>query len=352
MGARIFISYRTSDGVDKATALARELNAAFGPEQVFLDKEDLGAGALWRDAIQAAIGGKPVLLMLVTPQTFGPRIADANDPVRREIEAALAAGAQVIPLLADGVERLPDAAALPPSLQSLPERTWRRLRAYDWANDVQRLIGDLQALGIAPVAGAASQGASSHRRLLVLAGVAGLAAAGGAALWWRSNRRESLTAAAPSPSAAPAAPAPEPPPGTALGGVWVLAVAPAERPDGMPLTSVTLRVSQVAETVSFFSDPLVLANDDAWSGFAAHWKRLAGFALERLVLRGEGRVQFDANRPPVLKAALRFDAPGVGGDPIESGQMSVEVEDAITLRGVLRLKRDTQPRNALLMRSG
>ena len=50
MTPRIFISYRTSDGADKATALARELNAVFGQAQVFLDKEDLTAGQPWRDA--------------------------------------------------------------------------------------------------------------------------------------------------------------------------------------------------------------------------------------------------------------------------------------------------------------
>ena len=45
MAARIFISYRSSDGKDKATALARELGAVFGDAQVFLDKDDLRGGS-------------------------------------------------------------------------------------------------------------------------------------------------------------------------------------------------------------------------------------------------------------------------------------------------------------------
>jgi len=96
--ARIFISYRTSDGADKATTLARDLGEVFGDAQVFLDKEDLPAGRPWRAAIDAALGQQPVLLVLVTPDTFGGRnaagalrIDDADDPVRREVDAALKA---------------------------------------------------------------------------------------------------------------------------------------------------------------------------------------------------------------------------------------------------------------------
>jgi hypothetical protein len=298
--------------------------------------------------VGAAIDGKPVLLMLVTPQTFGTRIADANDPVRREIEAALAAGAHVIPVLADGVERLPDDTQLPPSLHGLGERTWRRLRAYDWQHDVQRLVVDLQALGIEPVAEFGLPGRGSRRRVMLWSGAAGVGVLGSiAAVSWLGARHDPVPEAAAAP-----APAPDPSPGTALAGVWVLSVAPGEQPEAMPLTSVTLHVSQVAETVTFFSDPLVLAHDAAWSGFAAHWQRLAGFTLERLVLRGEGRVRFDTGGPPVIRAALRFEAPGVGGDPIETGQIAVEAEDRITLRGVIRLKREARQRNALVMRSG
>ena len=94
--ARIFISYRTSDGADKATALARELGEVFGEAQVFLDKDDLPAGKLWREAIGDALDDKPVLLLLVTPDTFGGRhaagglrIHDESDPVRREVGQAL-----------------------------------------------------------------------------------------------------------------------------------------------------------------------------------------------------------------------------------------------------------------------
>jgi TIR domain len=143
MTPRIFISYRTSDGADKATALARDLNEVFGADQVFLDKEDLAAGAPWREAIGATMNGKPVLLLVVTPQLLGERLHAADDPVRREVRAALEVGAHLIPLLADGVDALPAAHEWPAEMHGLSERTWRRLRAYDWRADVERLVADL-----------------------------------------------------------------------------------------------------------------------------------------------------------------------------------------------------------------
>src|SRR5262245_2745493 len=100
MTARIFISYRTADGADKATALARDLGETFGGDAVFLDKDDLRGGSAWRNEIHRALDAKPILLLLVTPQLIAavddqgqPRIAAADDPVRRELQAALEAGA-------------------------------------------------------------------------------------------------------------------------------------------------------------------------------------------------------------------------------------------------------------------
>ena len=43
--ARIFVSYRTADGVDKATALARDLNAVFGRESTPEERAYLAADA-------------------------------------------------------------------------------------------------------------------------------------------------------------------------------------------------------------------------------------------------------------------------------------------------------------------
>jgi len=365
MTARIFISYRTSDGVDKATALARDLNAAFGAEQVFLDKEDLGAGQLWREAVGATMDGKPVLLMLVTPQTFGARIADANDPVRREIEAALTAGAHVIPLLADGVDKLPDTQLLPPALHTLADRTWRRLRAYDWRDDVARLIADLQALGIEPATGEARPRIAPRRRVLEVGAAFGVGAVAGAVLtWWATAARwtasspgaavdatsgaASGTAAnAASAAASPATDAAQP-----FAGTWVLVAAAPPRSDGMRLDGVTVHISQLADTVKFYSAPINVQHDPAWAEYAQRWKQRAGFTLDKLILRGEGQARLEHGQSPAFGAAVRFDMPGVGGDPIETGRLSVEADEArITLSGLLWLNGEQGQRNVQLMRS-
>jgi hypothetical protein len=154
---KLFISYRTADGKDKATALARDLGAVFGDAQVFLDKDDLRGGIRWSDEIARTIETRPVLLLLLTPQLLAAtddrgrlRIADPDDPIRREVTAALAAGAQLVPLLCDGLETPPPAAELPAPFNRIGDFSWLPLRAYDWQHDVQRLVSDLRALGVVP----------------------------------------------------------------------------------------------------------------------------------------------------------------------------------------------------------
>jgi len=208
MGARIFISYRTADGLDKATALARDLGRVFGSDTVFLDKDDLPGGSAWRAEIDRTLQARPVLLLLLTPQLVeakGPdgrlRIADPADPVRRELEAALEAGAHVVPVLCDGLQALPDSTVLPAPFHHIGELTWRKLRAYDWTHDVERLVTDLRALGIegppppgaaaaeaAPVAAQTGPraSASGRRRLALAAGA--VAAAAALAWWWWAGR--------------------------------------------------------------------------------------------------------------------------------------------------------------------
>jgi hypothetical protein len=358
--ARIFISYRTSDGVDKATALARELDAVFGAAQVFLDKEDLPAGLPWREAVGATLDDRPVLLLLVTPQTFAPdRIADPNDPVRREICAALECGAHVIPLLADGVEQLPPAAALPAPLDTLAERTWRRLRAYDWREDVERLVADLQQLGIVPSLREPGAAVTPRRRVLEVGAAFGTGALAGAALtWWAGAARVApasggvATSAEPAPTAAAAASSGAGGAAQPFAGTWVLTAAPPARSDGMRLDSVTVHISQFGETVKLHSAPIDVRHDPAWTDYAARWKSRAGFALETLILRGEGQARLEHGHSPAFGAALRLDMPGVGGDPIESGRLSVEADEArITLTGLLWLNGEQAQRNVRLMRS-
>ena len=333
--ARIFISYRTSDGADKATTLARDLGEVFGDAQVFLDKEDLPAGRLWREAIGDALDDKPLLLVLVTPDTFGGRTAagelridQPTDPVRREVGGALAAGAQVIPLLADGVERLPD--GLPPPLDQLGERTWRRLRAYDWRSDFERLVADLDAFGIPrlqPVSGR-----SDTLRRATIAAVLGLLALAGATAYWRFG-----------------------PPAERLArdasGEWTARVAAPVTETGSRLDRVLLELTQQGDVVRLVSLPIDITQDPAWRAFAENWQQRFDNKLERVVWRGTGRALRETGQPLRLDIALSVETEA-GGSVIESGNLSAEAEaHGRTMRAKLWFNGE-QAERAVEMRRG
>ncbi len=308
--ARIFISYRSSDGADKATSLARDLGQVFGDVQVFIDKEDLPAGIPWRDAIGTEIGTRPVLLVLVTPDCFGGRdeagrlrIAQPDDPVRREVGSALEHGALVIPLLADGVEKLPE--GLPPPLDTLGERTWRRLRAYDWRNDLERIVADLEVQGIARLTPAQDRRRSERlRRAAVAAGVL-LAVAAAGAWWWLVPHAARLASDA--------------------SGEWTARVAPPASEAGSRLDRVLLHLAQQGEAVTLISRPIDITQDPAWRGFAQGWLQRFDHKLERVVWRGKGTARLETGQPLRLDIALSVETEA-GSPAIESGNLAAEAD--------------------------
>lgn len=152
---RIFISYRTSDAKKDAHRLAVDLERIFGDEQVFFDKHDLRGGAAWRESIGQALGQRPVVLVLMTPDLVGAahpeggrRIDREDDPIRSELVAAQAHGALVMPLLTEGMT-MPGRTVLPPDLHFLAEAHALKLRTDDWAHDLGKLVADLKRQGIA-----------------------------------------------------------------------------------------------------------------------------------------------------------------------------------------------------------
>jgi hypothetical protein len=331
MGARIFISYRTSDGRDKATALARELGTRFGDDVVFLDKEDLRGGAAWRDEIEQTLGAAPVLLLLWTPGLLGeldaagrPRAADPNDPVRRELEAALAASVHVIPLLCDGVETAPAGGALPAPFDRLVDYTWRRLRAYDWRSDVERLVADLQALDLQPLA--AADAARRHRRIRVAFAAVGVVALGLAGTFgWRHW------------NAAPTALVP-----AGLAGTWIATVDP-EPP--FPVT-LARREDQVVLT----SEPIPLEGRASWADYRAFWLRLTGTELRAIRYRGSGTLQADPGQALVVDIAWKVYN-GEGDTQIDSGNLhAAAAADGQSLAGQLWSNGAQSERPVLLRR--
>lgn len=320
MTARIFISYRTSDGADKATALARELGQRFGDRQVFLDKDDLAGGSRWRDVIRETLDGRPVLLVLVTPQYLEARDAEGrlrierpDDPVRAELATAVEAGAAVIPVLCDGVAAVPRLDGLPPPFGQLGELTWRRLRVYDWRNDVARLVEDLERLGI--VGASMPAAPAPPRRGLVLAagGALLLAAAGAGGWWWWQDRRAND-----------------------LSGPWTLLLAPRGATTVQSALRLPLRLEQDGARLRLSSAPVNVERDADWAAYRATWKELRGEELKRVVYRGEGEAEFDAGAPGSVRIDFAVETPF--GDSIDGGELrGIVGERGLRVRGKLWL---------------
>lgn len=297
MSARIFISYRAADGADKATALARDLGRVFGDAQVFIDKDDLTGGVHWAEEVGRALQARPVLLLLVTPgllavnRATGRRLLDdPAAPVRREIGVALAAGAVVVPVLCDGVDALPD--GLPPPLDTLGERTWRRLRAYDWAADLRRLQQDLQALGIAP------RGPVGARRA-VLAGAAALAA-GALGLWWWQR-----------------------PPADPLSGRWQGTIG---------ADAVLLHLQRDGEALTLESEPIDIRARADWAEYRVFWRERTGRDLDAVRWRGAGTARAAAGTPLAIDVALRVQTVP-GDEDIDGGNLSATLAADGRLQG-------------------
>lgn len=337
MGPRLFISYRSADGMDKATALARDLGRAFGDDAVFLDKDDLAGGSAWRQEIGRTLRQRPVLLLLLTPGVLEARaadgtlrIADPADPVRREVEAALAAKAHLIPVLCDGLQAPPDAAALPPPFHRLGELTWRKLRAYDWKADVERLVADLRGLGLtadaapAPAASVAAAAAPT-RRLAVAATAVLLLVAAGAALWW------------------PPTQAPPPTPAEAIAGRWAATLWQGER------TVVVLR--PVPQGLALASEPIAIAARPDWAEYRRFWRERFHAELDAVMYRGEGRVQADPGQPIAVDIAIQVQPVAAGSEPVDGGNLSATLSaDGRQLSGTLWLNGAQASQPARLVR--
>lgn len=159
---KVFISYRRSEAEYAAGALGRELRRHFGEAQVFRDKENIGAGASWKQAVLNEIDRDSALLVLIGSQwasavnAAGQRRLDRDDdPIVLEIADGIDDGATVIPVLLENAV-MPGEAELPPKLRAMAEFNALRLRDSDWQHDLERIFKALESAGFKPepVAGA------------------------------------------------------------------------------------------------------------------------------------------------------------------------------------------------------
>jgi hypothetical protein len=119
--AKIVVSYRRADTAAIAGRIFDRLSSHYGDDSVFMDVDNIPFGIDFRQHIKGVLETSDILVAVVGPHWIGGsgdrgRIQDAADPVRVEVETALARGMPVIPVLVDGA-RMPSPSDLPETLQ-------------------------------------------------------------------------------------------------------------------------------------------------------------------------------------------------------------------------------------------
>jgi hypothetical protein len=162
----IFVSYRREDTSAHAGRLADRLVDRFGETQVFMDVDSIGLGLDFVTVLQDAVTACEVMLVMIGPGWVGPRLEEAEDYVRIEVQTALDREIRVVPILVGGA-KLPEAAALPEPLRPLARRqafeigdTTFRADASDLIERLERVLepGAARTAAPAPAAGAESGG--------------------------------------------------------------------------------------------------------------------------------------------------------------------------------------------------
>jgi hypothetical protein len=144
-GGRVFICYRREDAGYPAGWLFDQVTARLGAGRVFKDVDSIEPGDDFAEVITNAVQSCGVLLAVIGGRWLaaagqdGRRLDDPNDFVRLEIEAALARGVRVIPVLVEGA-RMPRADQLPVSLAPLARRQAIALSHSRFSADLTGLL--------------------------------------------------------------------------------------------------------------------------------------------------------------------------------------------------------------------
>ena len=151
LGPRLFVSYRRADSAAEARGLVEALKRQFpGKRSVFLDTSDIPYGEDFSRTIRKAIAASDVVLVVIGKQWLsaanerGPRLQQPDDPVRFEIETALARGDEVriVPVRIGGAAA-PSESELPESIRPLAKFNMAQLRNDSFDADFDVLVNQL-----------------------------------------------------------------------------------------------------------------------------------------------------------------------------------------------------------------
>jgi hypothetical protein len=149
---RIFISYRRSDSAAIVGHIYERLVGRYTKASVFRDIDDIPPGWDFNDYIKRELSRCDIVLVVIGPRWLGAgsnaslRIQQIDDPVRIEVEAAVASGAAVIPVLVEDA-RVPAKEDLPDSLKGFESRSAAEIKTgKDFDHHIANLIASMDAI--------------------------------------------------------------------------------------------------------------------------------------------------------------------------------------------------------------
>jgi hypothetical protein len=167
---KIVISYRRSDSSALAGRIFDRLIARYGEASVFMDVDHIPFGIDFRAHIHETLMQADVLLALIGPDWLGAtdagavRMHEKTDPVRVEIETAMARKMLIIPVLVNGAT-MPDVTMLPAEFGNFAYLNAAEVATgRDFRSHMERLIGaiDRTVPAIADVASRRSAAAATQ----------------------------------------------------------------------------------------------------------------------------------------------------------------------------------------------
>jgi len=145
----VFISYRRDDSAAYTGRLYDSLSKYMDRDRVFMDLDNISAGADFQENIRKAIDLAQAMIVVIGPQWIKiaqadgrPRIQDPNDYVHQEVAMALQRDIRIFPVLVGGTT-MPAPVELPDVLKQLSLRNAIEISNSRWDHDVGRLIENL-----------------------------------------------------------------------------------------------------------------------------------------------------------------------------------------------------------------
>ena len=145
MSGSVFISYRREDSGAWADRIRNRLRSMMGSHRVVLDIDDVAHGRNFASALAERVNESDAVVVIIGKNWHTKTLADPNDRVRIEIEAALNRKIRVIPVLVDGAS-MPQPGDLPESLKALTHMRPIDLSSEHFDTDTERLEEALRDL--------------------------------------------------------------------------------------------------------------------------------------------------------------------------------------------------------------